>query len=166
MRVDWNKVRYYRPEDFRHPEKVDDSVVVALDTMAGLGLRVTPIDDWRAVSENPKSQHLIGRAVDFVVPVGITPEKVLGFIKRTRVFTGYGVYTNEKGAYSYHVDTRTDRKVDNPATWGAWKDRTAGIVSWQYTGLADLLSKVTSSKIGPVIALALAALVLYWLLKK
>lgn len=116
---------------------------MALDFLS-FQLPVKPqiLSDFRFPSKGSTSQHGFGRAIDFVVP-GADSLRVLEQIKKSKLFSGYGMYTNEKGVESFHVDTRTTRSVANPATWGAWKDRDAGVTSWQYVGLSNIVAKIS-----------------------
>ena len=162
--VNWSTIRLYSPDDFKHPEKLEDSVVRGLDLLAArLPIRPIPIDDYRFYSVNVKSQHALGRAIDFVVP-GVDSLDVLAAIRDVRAFSGYGMYTNENNVQSFHVDTRVDRDTDDPATWGAWRDRTAGVTAWQYVGLSQIVYMVKKnvSTIWPILLIGLAL----WFLSK
>lgn len=162
--VDWSQIKNYSPSQFKYPYLLEDSVVSGLDALADkLPRSPIVIDDFRLQSDNPKSQHKLGRAIDFIVP-GVDWSDVLAAIKDTAAFSGYGIYTNEKGALSYHVDTRTDRSPENPATWGAWKDRTANVFSWQYVGLSDIIGKLPGDR--AIATLVIAGLLIWWLLSK
>lgn len=163
--VRWDLLRYYSAADFNHPEKLDHKVVNGLDLLADrLHVKPVPIDDFRVSSKNPTSQHLLGRAIDFVVP-GVDSLTVFREIRALKRFSGYGIYTNEKGAQSFHVDVRVDRTPEDPAVWGAWKDRKAGITSWQYTSagfIIDLLKKTP----GTLLAVLVAGFAAWYLFSK
>lgn len=169
----WGLLRHYRPGDFRYPDKLHFSVVHALDLLtARLGLKAQILSDWRPVSpERPGSQHPLGRAVDTVWP-GLDTLKTLQVIKSSRLFTGFGLYRNEKGAHSFHLDTRTDRDPDTPATWGAVIYRqpdpvTGAIVrTTEYTSLDHIVEfiRTKTKTILTVGALVVAGLVLWRML--
>lgn len=169
----WGLIRYYRPGDFRYPDKLHFSVVHALDLLtARLGLKGYLLSDWRPVSpERPGSQHPLGRAVDAAWP-GLDSLKVLKIIRDSRLFTGFGLYRNEKGAHSFHLDTRTETSVDSPATWGAVIYRQPDPVTGQvvrateYTSLDHLVKYITTkAKTGVTVgALVVAGLVLWKML--
>lgn len=143
--VDWSVLRYYEPADFKHPDKLDHTAVAALDSLVdALGTKPEVIDDWRPPVAGKDSQHPLGRALDWVVP-GLDSLVVLDKIRTSRLFNGFGFYTNERGAQSFHTDTRTDRTFNNPATWGAWKNREAGIEQWQYVAISDVIAMVKKS---------------------
>lgn len=114
----WNSLLHFKPGDFSHPEKLQFSVVQGIDRLAvRLGVKPKIIDDWRPFSDNnPGSQHPKGTALDFTVPMDSI--EALAAIRASRLFTGIGIYTNELGVQSFHVDTRANRTVDAPATWG------------------------------------------------
>ena len=170
----WQLIRLYRPGDFRYPDKLHFSIVEALDLFSQrLGWKATVLSDWRAQSaERPGSQHPLGRAVDVVWP-GKDTLTILSVLQKSRFFTGYGLYCNEKNVCSFHLDTRTDRNVDNPATWGAF----IGPVIDPKTGLETRVTEYTSlnrvveivklfvSPLGAV-ALVVIAAIAYLLLRK
>jgi len=165
--VDWRTIQRYSPKEYFYPDRLDDSIVRAMDRLAGL-LKVKPriIDDFRFTSDNKNSQHLKGLAVDFVVP-SLDSLTVLNTLKASKMFSGIGIYTNENNAVSFHVDTRTDRSVENPAIWGATKDRTQGITDWIYTTMDSVVELIKEKKT-PIFLLGIGALivVMYLILKK
>ena len=114
----WSTLLHFKPRDFRYPDKLQFSVVQGIDRLATrLGVKPIIIDDWRAYSENnPGSQHPLGTALDFTVPMDSV--QALEQIRAADLFSGIGIYTNEVGTQSFHVDTRSNRTVENPATWG------------------------------------------------
>ena len=164
-RVNWATIRNFKPVSFKHPEKLDDSVVRGLDLLQDfLPGKIIPIDDYRFATTDSQSQHALGRAIDFVVP-GVDSLDVLAAIRGVRVFSGFGMYTNEQNYQSFHVDTRIDRSTDAPATWGAWKDRTANVTAWQYVGLSQIVDLVKKN-VSSIVPLLLIGLTLWYLLKK
>lgn len=168
----WNLLKHYRPGDFRHPDKLDFSVVNFLDILtANLGLKAQILSDWRPFSpERPGSQHPLGRAVDVTWP-GLDTLKTLQVIKSSRLFTGFGLYRNEKGAYSFHLDTRTDRDPMTPATWGALIYRQPNpkggepIRTTEYTSLDHLVRFVKTKAALGIGTLVVAGLILWGLLR-
>lgn len=140
--ADWSTMMYLAPGDFTRPDDLDPSVVWGLDRLASrFGVKPIVLDDVSPRPNNPGSQHPKGTAIDFTFPT-IDSVQVMNAIEDMKFFTGYGMYVNEKGAVSFHVDRRSDRTPDNPATWGAWKDRDRGIHHWQYTGLQTIVDQV------------------------
>lgn len=170
----WQSLRYYRPGDFRYPDKLQFSVVNALDILtANLGLKAHILSDWRPVSaERPGSQHPLGRAIDAVWP-GLDPLKVLSVVRASRLFSGFGLYRNEKGFHSFHLDTRTDRTPEKPATWGALiyrqPDPKTGVPvrTTEYTSLDSVVRFIsTRAKKGLGIGLMVLAAFVLWKLTK
>lgn len=160
----WKQLSYLAPSDFKRPDKLDWSVVWGLDRLAVLlGSRPTVLDDWRApgTSAIKDSQHLTGRAIDFAYP-GLDSLAVLDAISRSKLFTGYGIYQNERGAVSYHVDTRLDRSIDKPATWGGIISVVGGAKQIAYVALTTVVDLV-KKKSALLLVLAAAGL-LAWLL--
>lgn len=162
--VDWNMLRFLKETDFQYPDRMDKSVVLALDFLC-FQVHAIPkiISDYRFPETASTSQHGLGRAIDFTIP-GSDSLQILGIIEKSKLFSGYGMYTNEKGVESFHVDTRTTRTRSNPATWGAWKDASKGITSWQYVGLANIVAKI--SKGAGLAVVILVGIALYVLTNK
>jgi hypothetical protein len=163
----WLNILWYRPSDFNYPAQLDDSVVAALDQLTQV-LRVKGriLSDWRPVSaDRPGSQHPLGRAIDVAWP-SLDPLKVLDVIKSARLFSGYGLYRNEKGVCSFHVDTRTNRSVDNPATWGAFISAAGTERSYEYTGLQTVVDFVKSHAAIGIVALGVAGWLLWQLFRR
>lgn len=158
--VDWSQVRWYRPSDFRYPDKLDPLVIYKLDRMSSiLGEKATILDDFRYQSTNPNSQHLLGRAIDFTY-IEQPVENVLDSM-RAAEFTGIGLYVNAAGVVSYHGDTRTDRSPENPATWGGQKFTDDQAV-WSYTGLQSILDEIKAGAL-PLIWSLILLLGAWWL---
>ncbi len=165
--TDWSQIQNYRPEDFEHPEKLDRAVVVGLDRVATeLCVKAVILSDFRVVSDVSKSQHGLGRALDFTYP-NVDSALVLDAIRDSKCFSGYGMYVNEQTlGVSFHVDTRVDRTPESPATWGASKDQRTGQVAWAYTSLRSIVDKFLGDS-GTVLAwLLMAGVALYYLTKK
>lgn len=134
--VDWSRIKFYEPSDFKHPEKLDHSVVYGIDRLAFVtGKKAIILSDWRLESQFADSLHPYGRAIDFVYP-DLNSTDVLNIIRNQKLFSGIGMYVNAAGVVSFHVDTRTDRSPESPATWGAQKgpDQT----EWVYTTLRSI----------------------------
>lgn len=157
--VQWRFIQHYSPKEYLYPDRLDYSIVLAMDNLAGL-LKIKPqiIDDFRF--SDTGSQHEIGRAVDFYVP-NLDPLDVLDTIKKSKLFSGIGIYINEAGVVSFHGDTRTDRTTENPALWSGTKDP-EGLKKWIYSGI-DNVTNLIKEKKTPVILLllAIAALIIY-----
>ena len=165
---EWQDLKVYKRSDFSFPGSLQRSVVTGLDTFSvSTGKKAVILSDWRPFNSNkPGSQHPKGTAVDVVFP-GTDSLDMLDKIKAARLFSGIGIYLNEKGGVSFHLDTRTDRRVTDPATWGCLisptLDETTGrtIRTRFYTGMASVVGKIASP--GMALVLVLAAVAWYYL---
>lgn len=165
--TDWSQIQNYRPDDFKHPEKLDHGVVLGLDNLARkLGVKAIILSDYRVVSDISKSQHGLGRAIDFTYP-GLDSVLVLNSIPGLNCFSGYGMYVNEQTfGVSFHVDTRVDRTPESPATWGATKDQRTGQVAWAYTSLRSIVDKFFPTTIVGLLWMGLASVAFYYLTRR
>lgn len=114
----WNSLLHLFPTDFRHPERMQWSVVKAMDDFIGI-VKAKPIilSDYREPQPTEKeSQHHHGLAIDPYWP-DLDPIEIWNAARAARLFHGLGIYKNEEDAVSFHFDTREDRTVDNPALW-------------------------------------------------
>lgn len=163
--TEWSLLRWYKPGDFKHPEKLDFGVVSGLDHLAtALGVKAVILSDYRPVSDISKSQHGLGRAIDFAYP-SVEPMKVLDTIRNAKYFSGYGMYVNERGVVSFHVDTRTDRSPDNPTTWGAERDRGTDQKVWAYTSLRSIIAKYFPAALPALVWLVIMGVGIYYFAK-
>ena len=104
-----------RPEQFQNPGAMKASILIAFDRfLVRLGLPAQILSEYRPGADG---QHGKGRAIDFIVP-NADPLFIWQMIKSAGVFTGIGIYLNDKDYVSFHVDTRTDRTTSDPAEWG------------------------------------------------
>lgn len=105
----------FNPQDFQFYDRLEPGLLESLTNFANdLGVKPTILSDWRPFDQdNPNSRHNVGDAVDLVVP-GRDPLEVWAVAERHFPAGGVGVYLNERGAVSFHVDTR-----GNKARWGA-----------------------------------------------
>jgi hypothetical protein len=112
---EWGSLLHLKPGDFKNPEKLDVSIVRALDLFIGrIGARPIIISDYRSTGTG---QHPLGRAIDTTWP-GLDGQEINTKALASGLFSGIGVYVNETGEISHHFDSRTDRTPQNPATWG------------------------------------------------
>ncbi len=161
--VDWSTIQFYQPSDFDHPEKLDDSVVRGLDRLAFVyGEKATVLSDWRLTSQFSGSMHPLGRAIDFIYP-DLNSIHVLNTLRNIAYFGGYGMYRNAAGIVSFHVDTRTDRSPESPATWGARKE--AGQTEWVYDSLRSIIDLVRPHAL-PLAWIAVMLVAIYFLARK
>jgi hypothetical protein len=144
---DWDFIKNYSPSDFNYPEKLQFSVVSALDRLTDLvGKKAIILDDYRPQDvDNPTSQHLLGKAIDTTWP-NVQPEAVWLMATESGLFGGVGIYVNEKDAVSFHFDTR-DKKPDGSLyTWGGIITRPSGNKKIDYTAadvVLDMLPKLS-----------------------
>jgi hypothetical protein len=136
----WSDFKILKRDDFKYPDKLDISVVFGLDELSKrLGVHPIILSDYRP---GDTKQHGQGTAIDFYMP-DYDPIRILNEIKAMRYFHGYGMYLNEKNVVSFHVDMRSDRSADNPATWGAYINPDSdGNREYNYVALANVLESV------------------------
>lgn len=101
---------------FEYPVQIHEDTLRAFNEFVGIlaNADIRVLSDYRP--GDPR-QHGQGRAIDFEVP-NIEPLYVWELLRKARLFSGRGIYLSDKNAVSFHVDTRTDRTVDDPAIWG------------------------------------------------
>jgi len=120
----WASCKRLRKEQFQYPDKMQWSIVQALDTFAD-SINKTPqiLSDYRTPTANVatggsgSSQHMQGVAADHYWQ-GVEPVWLWDKLIQSRLFSGIGIYRNDKGAVSFHTDVRPTRSPENPATWG------------------------------------------------
>lgn len=158
----WSSLLLLRRTDFRYPDNLEWSVVKALDDFSSLiGRRPVILSDYRPFDPaDPNSQHALGRAIDVAFP-GADSLALLSQLQAARLFSGYGLYNNEANAQSFHVDTRVNRTVDNPATWGAIVSHPGGKQVNDYVGLSYIVDLVKKNSV-KVLGLVLLVLGLIW----
>jgi hypothetical protein len=154
-----------RRTDFRYPNKLEWSVVKALDDFSlRLGRRPVVLSDFRPFDPtNPNSQHNLGRAIDIAWP-GSDSLTLIDQLKSARLFSGVGLYNNQVNAQSFHVDTRVGRSVEFPATWGGVIEMVDGARKTTYIGLTAMIEYVKKNSL-TVFALIGVTLGLWWLFR-
>ena len=167
----WKSLLWLKPTDFRHPDKLQWSIVRALDAFIfQVGSKPKVISDWRPFDSAAKTtqQHPKGYAIDtdwgFEDPV-IIWEKM----RSSRLFSGMGVYRNQLGVVTFHTDTRVERTVQDPALWGVfitypYNPATGTVVRHDQFVAADAVIDVLKKK-GTIVALMVGTL-LFVILKK
>lgn len=164
---EWQSLAYYKKSDFGFPDRLKMSIVKALDNFAfSIREKAVVLSDWRPFSlKRSGSRHPEGTAIDVTFP-GTDPLYMLDKIKAAQLFSGIGIYLNEKGQTSFHLDTRWDRRVTDPATWGCIIRPTVDPATGQvtrtqfYTGMAAVVDLIGA----PVSAVLLGLVVLAWFL--
>lgn len=140
---DWAALLYLRPEDFKYPDKLEFEAVNKLDRFVGMvGSRPIVLSDWRPYDpSNPESRHFVGDAIDTTWPKA-DPLDVLALAKSSGLWQdgGLGMYINELGVVSFHMDTRGER-----ARWG-------GVVTHPYVE-GELVKKIEYTGLDAVVDL-------------
>jgi len=166
----WNSLLYLKSSDFQHPEGMQFSIVGALDQLIGqIGSKPQLLSDYRA--GDPR-QHGKGLAVDTYWP-GQDPTVINQAALDSHLFSGVGVYVNEGGVASHHFDTRVDRTVINPATWGGLithpvnPDTGQAQEAINYVSMADVLEVIKKNIGGAtnVVLMVLIGIGVYLILK-
>lgn len=166
----WNSLLYLKPSDFQHPDGMQFSVVSALDQFIGrIGVKPQLLSDYRA---GDLRQHGKGLAVDTYWP-GQDPAAINQAAINSQLFSGIGVYVNEGGVASHHFDTRLERSLSNPATWGGIithplnPDTNQVQEAINYVGMADVLDLIKKNAGGAtnVVLMALIVIGAYLILR-
>jgi len=156
---------------FKYPDHLDFSVVWALDSFIRDYLKGAPVvilSDYRP--GDPK-QHGLGRAVDFTVP-GMDSLSVWTSLRAARLFSGLGIYLNDLGAVSFHVDTRLDVSVNTPDTWGDFithpfdPDLGEHVRKDQYTTAELVIATVKKNALSVLLGIALTGSALWFWIKR
>jgi hypothetical protein len=169
--VDWKTLLYLKPADFHFPDRLQSSVVVALDRFIGqIGSRPVILSDYRPDDYHPAGQHGQGLAIDTTWP-GHEPLDIWSKAVSCRLFSGLGIYVNEVGAVSFHFDNRLDRLVNDPALWGAVITHPLDRYSGQHLQLneyttADVIVDIIKKKGVVLITFLIGFLLLYYLTKR
>lgn len=110
----WQSLKHVSKGDFRYPDKLVWGAVLAFDNLVDLiGKKPVVLSDWREYDpKNPNSRHNVGDAIDAAWP-NVDSIKLLKQVEDSGLFDGIGIYQNERGAVSFHFDTRGTH-----ARWG------------------------------------------------
>lgn len=145
--LNWNKLSILRSNQFKHPDRMHFTIVIALNSFADqVGIRPEILSDFRP---GDSKQHGAGLAVDTYWH-GQDPLVIWNAALKSKLFSGLGVYLNEKGIASFHFDLRAGRSTEVPAVWGAFVDK--GVNS--YVGAELVLEEI--KKQGWLVGLVLA----------
>ena len=122
--MDWNTVKYFKPNEFTCPELMNPDLIRALDIYRQLVGK--PVIIHSSYRQGDVGQHGKGNAVDIHVK-GISLIDAYLLAEKTGLFNGIGVYSwwNNKGL---HLDVR-------PLPAGKPKARWASDKTGNYIGL-------------------------------
>ncbi|MHC4645175.1 MAG: hypothetical protein ACYTBJ_06720 [Planctomycetota bacterium] len=115
----WSTLLHIKKDDFDHPEKMQWQTVQNLDRFAQMvGSKPIILDDWRKYNpKNPNSRHYYGDAIDTTWP-GQDPLRVNQLALDSKLWSGIGIYYNDRDVTSFHTDNRPTRSPESPAKWG------------------------------------------------
>ena len=111
MRIDWTRVDWFAPSEFRFdPSKVAPELVYALDEIrARADLPIYVHHAWALDGHAEGSYHYTGQAVDFRFEPGLsTIEEFLNIVQQPEI-GGIGFYPDWKPRLGWHVDLRSSR---------------------------------------------------------
>ena len=145
-------LQFFKPSEFGiwFPF-MDKKLLLGLDELRrqfGYPIMISPAQGSLGREDgNPRSQHFLRngvvRAAD-IMPIkngqSLNKKQLKDFYLLARslnVFSGLGVYPDWRPYAGMHLDTRIDRTPENPALWGAYRDK-YGIQ--RTTGLNNVLS--------------------------
>lgn len=141
------KLKYFSPAEFgAWWPFVDADLLHGLDAFRGaLGVpvKISPVTGaiGRTSKDYKTSQHyfLSGgkvRAIDVMIPQGITLNEAYNVARNLGVFSGIGVYPDWVPSHGLHVDTRLNRTPQNPSTWSGLKTASGQVYRSLSEGLA------------------------------
>jgi len=112
---DWDDMNYFKNNEFKNPDKMNYSLIYALDKLRDfVGVQIKIHCDYELRSNN-KSQHNFGNAVDCSAS-GISLLDFYLAAERFNIFTGIGIYT-WWSTPGLHLDCRDIGNQYN-ARWG------------------------------------------------
>lgn len=111
--ADFKNLRYFKPEEFNHPDEMDQGLVDLLDELrARLGQPMHLSSSYRDPSHNASvggvqdSQHLSGHAVDIILPLDGQYHYDIVKLAYELGFTGIGEKRRSGHAGMLHLDNR------------------------------------------------------------
>jgi len=154
---------------FRHPEKMQFSIVRAADQFISLvGIMPQNLCDWR---DDRDSQHIEGTAIDLYFN-GADPLEINQLAFNSKLFSGIGLYWNDRNVASHHFDRRPNRTVEYPAKWGCFithpydEQRQEHVAFYQYTTIDNIIGVIKKKLALPGLFLVVCGFVLYLLMRK
>lgn len=113
IKMNWEKIRYFKPSEFNYPYKMSEELIIALDALREYVDKPIIIhSDYRP---GDSGQHGKGLAVDIHIKNMHVIDQFL-CAERMGLFKGIGVYPrwNNPGL---HLDVREGKS----ARWGCWQ---------------------------------------------
>ncbi len=163
----WNTLRNLREDQFKIPSFMDETILMALDSFISIvGENPKILSDFR--NDDPR-QHGLGLAVDTVF-VQSDPLFIWENALASGLFSGIGIYLNEKNIVSFHFDTRVDRTPADPATWGDFisypidPDTNMPFRKDNYTEALAVIDEIKKKM--PAIMSALLIIAIFWLMMR
>lgn len=131
--TDFVHIQYFNAREVENTgakiEDVEYELIHNLDRLRQmLKKRIHLLPNGLTTGKHSSKEHKEGKAVDFTIQ-GITAKDVVKVVVLSSSigFKGIGVYRNEKGAYSFHMDLRNE-----VALWKGTKYEGGG---WNHSGL-------------------------------
>lgn len=127
-----NSLRYFKPSEFQgYAYLLSPDLLLKLDEFRhrlGAPVRISPDPGGVMRQGEGTSQHYFGRAVDIILPAGVTLANAFDVAKAVG-FTGIGLYrapTWGAGINGMHLDVRPSIG-GHVATWSGWRTETGGL---------------------------------------
>jgi len=162
----WDNLLHLQPSYFQYPNEMDFSIVSALDRFIELaGSMPLNLSDYRP--GDPR-QHGLGRAIDTTWP-NRDPLEIWNLARQSHLFSGLGIYLNDRGVVSFHFDTRADRAPDDPALWGDFithsfdESTNSNVRQDEYTIAASVIDVIKKNKATNILVAASLMFGLYLL---
>jgi len=166
--LEWAQLSFLKRTDFVSPDKLELSIVKALDGFIDvMKLKPDILSDYRAwTASNPNSQHSRGLAID-VAFGALNPLDTLAAAEKSRLFDGIGIYRNEKGAVSFHFDKRgSQARWGGVITHSADPDTGKAVKIIEYVSLQAVIDLIKKNLPYVGLTVALLGFMLWLILKK
>lgn len=140
------KLEFFTPDEFGLWFPImDTEFLIMLDDFrreVGQPVYVSPAPGSLGRPDDIGSQHLPNPLLNAADLMSAAPLETLHSAALKIGFTGIGLYPDWKPDHGIHLDTRTDRSPNNPATWSAFNsfDITLGRTTQKYTGIDRALT--------------------------
>ena len=126
------KLDYFKPLEFGvWWPFIDNDLLYGIDDfrrVLGVPVTISPAPGaiGRASIDAKTSQHYFlssgkVRAIDVMIPQGVSLATAYNVARNLGVFSGIGVYPDWVPSHGLHLDVRKDKTTQNPATWSGIK---------------------------------------------